>query len=86
IAGQVGFVGHIEIADDTTFGAQCGVTKSIPPGMTVSGYPAREHMQWRREEAALRRLPELLKRVRALEKALAKIAPEVLEKNGNDDT
>ena len=80
IAGQVGFVGHIEIGDDSTFGAQAGVTKSIPAGMTVSGYPAREHALARKEEAARRRLPELLKRVRALEKALAKIAPEALGK------
>jgi UDP-3-O-[3-hydroxymyristoyl] glucosamine N-acyltransferase len=80
IAGQVGFVGHIEIGDDTTFGAQAGVSKSIPAGMTVSGYPAREHQLARREEAAKRRLPELLKRVRALEKALAKIAPEAVDK------
>ncbi len=85
IAGQVGFVGHVEIGDDTTFGAQAGVTKSIPAGMTVSGYPAREHTLARREEAARRRLPELLKRVKALEKALAKIAPEALEKIDNSD-
>jgi UDP-3-O-[3-hydroxymyristoyl] glucosamine N-acyltransferase len=86
IAGQVGFVGHIEIGDDTTFGAQAGVTKSIPAGITVSGYPAREHQLARREEAARRRLPELLKRVRALEKALAKIAPEALEKIENSES
>jgi UDP-3-O-[3-hydroxymyristoyl] glucosamine N-acyltransferase len=85
IAGQVGFVGHIEIGDDTTFGAQAGVTKSIPAGITVSGYPAREHQLARREEAARRRLPELLKRVRALEKALAKIAPGALEKNDKEE-
>ncbi len=86
IAGQVGFVGHIEVGDDTTFGAQAGVTKSIPAGITVSGYPAREHQQARREEAARRRLPELLKRVRALEKALAKIAPAALEKIDDSET
>jgi UDP-3-O-[3-hydroxymyristoyl] glucosamine N-acyltransferase len=80
IAGQVGFVGHLEIGDNATFGAQAGVTKSIPPGITVSGYPAKDHMHARREEAALRRLPALLKRVRALEKALAKVAPEALTK------
>ncbi|MCG3118353.1 MAG: UDP-3-O-acylglucosamine N-acyltransferase [bacterium] len=77
IAGQVGFVGHVEIGDDSTIGAQAGVTKSIPAGMTVSGYPAREHNLARKEDVARRRLPELLKRVRALEKALVKIAPEV---------
>lgn len=85
IAGQVGFVGHIEIGDGSTFGAQAGVTKSVPAGMTVSGYPAREHNLARKEEAARRRLPELLKRVRALEKALAHIAPAALEKIGDSE-
>lgn len=70
IAGQVGFVGHIQIGDRTTFGAQAGVTKSIKPGITVSGYPAREHNKAKREEAALRYLPDLLKRVRRIEKSL----------------
>lgn len=70
IAGQVGFVGHIDIGDRTVFGAQAGVTKSIKAGITVSGYPAREHSKAKREEAALRYLPDLLKRVRRLEKSL----------------
>lgn len=70
IAGQVGFVGHINIGDRTVFGAQAGVTKSIKAGVTVSGYPAREHNKAKREEAALRYLPDLLKRVRRIEKSL----------------
>ena len=70
IGGQVGFVGHIQIGDESMFGAQAGVTKSIPPRTVVSGYPAKPHHLARREEAALRRLPELIKRVRALEKKL----------------
>lgn len=70
IAGQVGFVGHIDIGDRTVFGAQAGVTKSIKAGITVSGYPAREHNKAKKEEAALRYLPDLLKRVRKLEKRL----------------
>ena len=70
IAGQVGMVGHITIGDHSTFGAQAGVTKSIPAKLTVSGYPAKDHLKARKEEAALRRLPELLKRVRQLEKLL----------------
>ncbi len=70
VGGQVGFVGHIEIGDESVFGAQAGVTKSIPPGTVVSGYPAKPHARARREEAALRRLPDLIKRIRLLEKKL----------------
>jgi len=86
IAGNAGLVGHIEIGDDVTIGARAGVSKSIPAGLTVWGYLAREHTLARREEAARRRLPELLKRVRALEKALAQIAPEALGKIDESET
>ncbi|RMH98904.1 MAG: UDP-3-O-(3-hydroxymyristoyl)glucosamine N-acyltransferase [Calditrichaeota bacterium] len=70
IAGQVGLVGHIEIGDGAKIGAQSGVSKSVPPGETVFGYPARPIMKTHRIEAALNQLPELIKRVRTLEKQL----------------
>ena len=68
LAGQVGVVGHIEIGDGTIVGAQSGVSKSIPPGRTWFGYPAREIIETKRIEAAMIRLPDLLKRVKRLEK------------------
>lgn len=70
LAGQVGLVGHIEIGDGSMVGAQSGVAKSIPPGKKYFGYPAKEIMETKRIEASLSRLPELLKRVRELEKKL----------------
>lgn len=70
IGGQVGFVGHIELGDNTTIGAQSGVSKSLPPNSVYFGYPAKPIMQAKREEAALRKLPELLKRIAALEAKL----------------
>ncbi len=73
IGGQVGFVGHIEIGDNTSIGAQSGISKSMPAGQTYFGTPAKEIMQAKREEASIRRLPELLKRVKALEKALGSV-------------
>ena len=75
IGGQVGIVGHIEIGDNASFGAQSGVSKSMPAGQTYFGTPAKEIMQAKREEASIRRLPELYKRVKALEKALIGIDP-----------
>jgi UDP-3-O-[3-hydroxymyristoyl] glucosamine N-acyltransferase len=70
LAGQVGLVGHIEVGDGVRVGAQSGVAKSIPPGNTMFGSPAREAKESMRIEAALVRLPDLLKRVRKLEKKL----------------
>jgi UDP-3-O-[3-hydroxymyristoyl] glucosamine N-acyltransferase len=68
LAGQVGLVGHIEIGDGVRVGAQSGVSRSIPSGKTMFGTPAREIMKTKRIDAALEYLPDLLKRVRKLEK------------------
>jgi len=84
VAGQVGFVDHIEIGDNTVFGAQAGVTKSVPPNTVVSGYPAKPHQQAKREEAALRRLPELIKRVRELERKVKRLETHKREERGYD--
>ncbi|MBC8181633.1 UDP-3-O-(3-hydroxymyristoyl)glucosamine N-acyltransferase [candidate division KSB1 bacterium] len=71
IGGQVGFTGHIEVGDRVTVAAQSGVSKYFPPDSVVFGYPARPIMQAKRQEAALRRLPGLLKRISELESKLA---------------
>jgi len=68
LAGQVGLVGHIELGDGVQVGAQSGVKNNIPPGKTYFGYPAREIMEAKRIEALIRKLPDLFKRIKALEK------------------
>ena len=67
IAGQVGVAGHIEIEDGAIIGAQSGVTKSVKSGSKLFGTPARDIMLSKRIEASMKRLPELLKRVKKLE-------------------
>ncbi|MCK4304761.1 MAG: UDP-3-O-(3-hydroxymyristoyl)glucosamine N-acyltransferase, partial [Candidatus Eisenbacteria sp.] len=73
LAGQVGIVGHIEIGDHAMVGAQGGVTKSVPPGAKVSGYPATQHSLAKRMYAGMRHLPDLLKDVRELKRRLDKL-------------
>ncbi|MBM3262962.1 MAG: UDP-3-O-(3-hydroxymyristoyl)glucosamine N-acyltransferase [candidate division Zixibacteria bacterium] len=70
IAGQAGLKDHITVGAGAKIGGQAGVTKSVPPRIAVSGYPARPHEQARRIEAALVRLPGVLQRLRALERRL----------------
>jgi UDP-3-O-[3-hydroxymyristoyl] glucosamine N-acyltransferase len=77
MAGQAGAVGHITIGEGATVGAQGGVHKSIPTGMTVSGYPAREHTQANRIYASLLKLPELLKKVADIAERLKKLEERV---------
>ena len=68
--GQSGINGHITIGDGATVAAQAGVFGDVPAGMTVSGYPARPHKESLRAQAGVFRLPELMKRLRALERAV----------------
>jgi UDP-3-O-[3-hydroxymyristoyl] glucosamine N-acyltransferase len=48
--------------------AQTGIPNSIEPDKIVSGYPAIENKLWLKSSAVFKRLPELLKRIEALEK------------------
>ena len=73
MAGQVGTVGHITIGDRVQIGAQSGVSKSIPDGEIYFGYPARPIMKSKRIEAVINNLPDLLKRIRTLEKTIAEL-------------
>ena len=71
LAGQVGVQGHISIGDGVTVGGQSGVTKSIPAGdIAYFGCPAREMRSVLKKEASLSKVPDLLKRVKELEKKL----------------
>jgi UDP-3-O-[3-hydroxymyristoyl] glucosamine N-acyltransferase len=68
LAGQVGLVGHLDIGNGVKVGAQSGVAKDIPAGKTYFGTPAIDISQRLRIESIINRLPELIKRIRALEK------------------
>ena len=69
IGGQVGIVGHLIIADGTKINAQSGVSKSIKTANTaVTGSPAFDYNASLRSQAMLRRLPDLEKRIKELEK------------------
>jgi UDP-3-O-[3-hydroxymyristoyl] glucosamine N-acyltransferase len=68
LAGQVGIAGHLKIGNQVTVTAQSGVMNDIPAGEKWFGYPAQPDKDTKRQIIAQRKLPELLKRVAALEK------------------
>ena len=59
--GQVGTVGHIKIGSNSTFAARSGISKSMPEGVTCAGFPIQTHAEWLKTQAAIKKLPELLK-------------------------
>ncbi|MEM9326821.1 MAG: UDP-3-O-(3-hydroxymyristoyl)glucosamine N-acyltransferase [Bacteroidota bacterium] len=71
LGGQVGVSGHINIADGSKVVPQSGIMSSIEAeGQSWMGSPIVESKQHFRITAAMRRLPDLIKQVRALEKKL----------------
>ncbi|MCZ2222259.1 MAG: UDP-3-O-(3-hydroxymyristoyl)glucosamine N-acyltransferase [Chitinophagales bacterium] len=77
IGGQAGIVGHLTIADGSKINAQSGVSKSITePNQAVTGSPAYDYTSALRSQAIARKLPELEKRVKELEKQLQQLLIE----------
>jgi UDP-3-O-[3-hydroxymyristoyl] glucosamine N-acyltransferase len=75
LAGQAGLAGHLKIGDQAVVGAQSGVMTDIPGG-TWLGSPAQPDKEYKRQVIALRRLPDLLKKIAAWEKKLGVSADE----------
>jgi UDP-3-O-[3-hydroxymyristoyl] glucosamine N-acyltransferase len=70
LAGQAGVVGHLELGDGVQVAAASVAAKSEPAGKKISStIPAIDLGRWRRQIVVLRRLDELLRRVRALEQS-----------------
>ena len=70
MAGQVGVNGHLDIPDNVRIGAQAGVLNNPQPNTEILGTPAMEASQAKRVILSTMHLPDLIKRVRELEKQL----------------
>jgi len=68
LAGQVGVAGHLTIGDGAIATAQSGIPNDVAAGAVVSGYPAMDNRAWLRTVAAINRLPEVLKQLKAQQK------------------
>lgn len=69
IGGQAGLTGHIRLGARVMVAAQAAVMKDFDGPVTVAGSPARPLREHLRSEAMIRKLPELIDRVGALEGA-----------------
>src|SRR5712671_207404 len=66
IAGQSGIGDHITIGRGARLLVQSGIISDVPPGVTVSGYPARPHRELLRAQAAMYRLAKIVDELEAL--------------------
>jgi UDP-3-O-[3-hydroxymyristoyl] glucosamine N-acyltransferase len=77
IGGQAGIVGHLSIADGARINAQSGVSKSIKtPNTVVTGSPAYDYTSALRSQAISRKLPDMEKRIKELEKLVQQLLAE----------
>ena len=71
LGGQVGILGHITIGPKAMIAAKSTVLNNLEGGKQYMGFPAVPNFQAKRQLIAAQQLPELIKRVRVLEKQLA---------------
>jgi len=70
LLGQAGVADHVTIGDGAALGAQSGVSQDVAPGEKLFGTWARPLVEARRIWIAQARLPDLVRRVQALERRL----------------
>ena len=71
--GQCGTVGHINIGSNSVLAARSGLIADVPEKSFYAGFPAGPHVNWLRQEASARKVPDLIKQVKKLEKRLAEL-------------
>ncbi len=72
-AGQCGCVGHIKIGDNTVFAARSAPINDVPANSFYAGFPAKPHKEWLRTKAGVNKVPDMLKKIKELEKRLAEL-------------
>ena len=79
LGGQVAVAGHLTLGDGVMVAGKSGLINSREAGEVVAGIPAIPHKDWLRSSAAFAKLPELMKKIKALEK-------KIDELTGDDST
>ena len=63
VAAKAGIAGHLHVGSRSVVHALTMVANSLPEDSSVGGHPARPHQRWLESQAALYRLPRILKKL-----------------------
>ena len=72
MAARSGTADHVHVGEGAILTGCAGATKDVPARAVVSGFPARDHREDMKVQVLLRRLPDLVERVRQLEALIKK--------------
>ena len=64
VAGQSGIIDHLKIGDNCIIAAKSMVANSLEANSFVSGNPAVNHKQRLKQDACLKKLPSILKKIK----------------------
>ena len=70
LAGQVGIADHVTIGNYAKIGSKTGIDKDVPDGEIRFGSPALPGIQYHRSFAVFKDLPNISRRLSAVEKAM----------------
>ena len=68
LAGQVGVNNRVKIGNNVIASSKCGIHCDIDDGEVISGFPAMKNKSWLRSSSVFKKLPELAKKLRQLDK------------------
>ena len=77
MAGQVGLRDHVRIGKGAILGAKAGIMADIGAGEFVMGSPSLPQRDYLRVHAASRKLPEMAKQLRRLEKTVEELTAKL---------
>ena len=72
LAGQVGIADHVTVGNYVKIGSQSGLDKDVPDGEIRFGSPALPGINYHRSFAVFKELPDMRRRLAALEKEIKK--------------
>jgi UDP-3-O-[3-hydroxymyristoyl] glucosamine N-acyltransferase len=73
LAGQAGVAGHLTIGDDVVLTAKSATSHDVPAGKVISGIPAFDNKDWLRSTAAFRRLGDMQRTIRELQRRIEEL-------------
>jgi UDP-3-O-[3-hydroxymyristoyl] glucosamine N-acyltransferase len=74
MAGQVGVRDHVRIGEGAILGAKAGVSADVPAGAHVFGIPAIAERDQKIQFAAISKLPEMRRQLKALQHAVNELS------------
>lgn len=70
LGGQTGVRDHVTVGDNVRAAGGTGITKDVRPNSTISGLPHMHHRDWLRLQTHLKKLPDIVERLKKVEEQL----------------